>query len=91
MYIAQLLILPTRPAKGHFKPYKHTLTHTHTHTHTHREMDQIEIPVCFFNALDDQIVPVELQEIPKEVVKKSKNAMHVTTKFGGHLGFYEGE
>lgn len=55
-----------------------------------RVMDQIEIPVCFFNALDDPIVPVELQEIPKEVVKKSKNAMHVTTKFGGHLGFYEG-
>lgn len=55
-----------------------------------RVMDQIEIPMCFLNALDDPIVPVELQEIPKEVVKKSKNAMHVTTKFGGHLGFYEG-
>jgi len=55
-----------------------------------RVMDQIEIPMCFLNALDDPIVPIELQEIPKEVVKKSKNAMHVTTKFGGHLGFYEG-
>jgi len=53
-------------------------------------MDQIEIPVCFLNALDDPIVPIELQEIPKEVVKKSKNAMQVTTKFGGHLGFFEG-
>ena len=53
-------------------------------------MDQIEIPMCFLNALDDPIVPIELQEIPKEVVKKSKNAMQVTTKFGGHLGFYEG-
>lgn len=56
-----------------------------------RVMDQIEIPICFLNSLDDPIVPIELQEVPKEMVKKSlKNAMHVTTKFGGHLGFYEG-
>jgi len=57
---------------------------------SYKVMDQIEIPMCFLNSLDDPIVPIELQEIPKEIVKKSKNAMHVTTKFGGHLGFYEG-
>lgn len=55
-----------------------------------RFLDQIEIPMCFLNSLDDPIVPIELQDIPKEFASKSRTAMHVTTKFGGHLGFFEG-
>jgi len=50
----------------------------------------IRIPALAVNALDDPLVPEELLEAPRRLIKNNPRAMFVTMEYGGHLGFYEG-
>ncbi|TPX47449.1 hypothetical protein SeMB42_g02445 [Synchytrium endobioticum] len=48
----------------------------------------IRIPAMFLHSLDDPIVPKE--SIPTEEILNNPYCVLVTTKYGGHLGWFEG-
>ncbi|XP_052276208.1 monoacylglycerol lipase ABHD2-like isoform X2 [Dreissena polymorpha] len=53
-------------------------------------LNNIRIPMLFLNALDDPLVPECLLEYPKQLIEKNENCIVMTTRHGGHLGFFEG-
>ncbi|XP_052786920.1 monoacylglycerol lipase ABHD2-like [Mya arenaria] len=53
-------------------------------------LNNIQVPMLFVNALDDPVCPPDLLKYPREYVEKTDNCILITTKHGGHLGFFEG-
>ncbi|WAR19524.1 ABHD2-like protein [Mya arenaria] len=53
-------------------------------------LNNIQVPMLFVNALDDPVCPPDLLKYPREYVEKTDNCIFITTKHGGHLGFFEG-
>jgi len=52
--------------------------------------DNIKVPMVFVNALDDPVVAPPLLKIVRNAAGKRDNFLYVEQKYGGHLGFYEG-
>ena len=53
-----------------------------------REVDEIAVPLICINSTDDPVSPAE--QIPFDLFTTLPNLLLVTTKTGGHCGFYEG-
>ncbi|XP_060605450.1 monoacylglycerol lipase ABHD2-like [Ruditapes philippinarum] len=53
-------------------------------------MKNIKVPMLLMNAADDPLVPPPLYKHPKQFVEKNENCIFMTTKHGGHLGYFEG-
>lgn len=53
-------------------------------------LSNIKIPMFFMNAEDDPVCPTPLLKHPMEFVEKTDNCIFMTTKHGGHLGYFEG-
>ena len=53
-----------------------------------REVDEIAVPLMCINATDDPISTVD--DLPYDLFTTLPNVLLVTTKYGGHCGFYEG-
>ncbi|GMR53233.1 hypothetical protein PMAYCL1PPCAC_23428, partial [Pristionchus mayeri] len=69
-------------------------------------LDQLKVPMIFFNAQDDPIIPRSLWEpvkvsivlpyllatviVNQELASRKEDVAFITTKHGGHLGFLEG-
>ncbi|XP_071943473.1 monoacylglycerol lipase ABHD2-like [Antedon mediterranea] len=51
---------------------------------------KVTIPMLMLNSEDDAIIPPKYNTTPDSYIKTADKAMYVTTKHGGHLGFYEG-
>ncbi|XP_033099595.1 monoacylglycerol lipase ABHD2-like [Anneissia japonica] len=51
---------------------------------------KIYIPMLMLNSEDDALIPPKYNDTPEAYIQTADKAMHVTTKHGGHLGFYEG-
>ncbi|XP_077991419.1 monoacylglycerol lipase ABHD2-like [Glandiceps talaboti] len=50
----------------------------------------IQIPLMVLNAEDDPLIPLKAYDIPKKHAQTVNNSIFVTTKHGGHLGYFEG-
>jgi hypothetical protein len=60
----------------------------YTRNSCHKHWNDITVPVFCINAGDDVISPQRL--IPYDVCATNENIIFATSKFGGHLGFFEG-
>ncbi|XP_076807832.1 monoacylglycerol lipase ABHD2-like [Clavelina lepadiformis] len=53
-------------------------------------IDNIDIPILLLNSEDDPLVVPDVHDVPMKYCRKKDNALFLTTKHGGHLGFYQG-
>ncbi|KAL4238314.1 Monoacylglycerol lipase abhd2 [Mactra antiquata] len=53
-------------------------------------LNNIKIPMLFMNSEDDPLVPPALIKYPKEFAENHDHCIFMTTKHGGHLGYFEG-
>lgn len=53
-------------------------------------MQNIRVPMLFMNAEDDPLGPPSLLRYPKKFAETCDNCIFMTTKHGGHLGYFEG-
>nr|CAB3219656.1 abhydrolase domain-containing protein 2-like [Phallusia mammillata] len=51
----------------------------------------ISLPILLLNAEDDPLIVKDVHDVPHHYSCKQDKALFVTTKHGGHLGFYKGK
>jgi len=54
------------------------------------QLDQLEVPMVFLNAVDDPLIPERLCTGVRQLAGSNPDVAFVLTQHGGHLGFLEG-